>query len=92
MTTTGRLAGAVGGFAFLDVVAVPLGDFDDVGAGLFDDGLAAQAGVELDVGGGLHAVEFEVFGFAEAWAPSLTWMWQVVQAQTPPQAWSRKML
>ena len=48
----------MGGFAFLDVVAVPFWDFDDVGAGFFDDGLAAETGVELDVGGGLHAVEF----------------------------------
>jgi hypothetical protein len=59
-------AGAVGGLAFLHVVAVPLGDFDHVGAGLFDDGLAAEAAVELDVRRGLHAVELEVFGLAEA--------------------------
>ena len=62
-----RLAsGSVRGLAFLHVVAVPLGDFDDVGAGLFDDCLAAEARVQLDVRGGLHAVELQVFGLADA--------------------------
>ena len=45
--------------AFADVVAVPFGDGNDDVA--FDDGLAAEAGVELVVGGLLDAVEFVVF-------------------------------
>ena len=55
-----------GGFAFLDVVFVPGGNFGDVGAGLFDDALAAEAGVELEAWGELEAVELEVFGFRDA--------------------------
>ncbi len=54
------------GFAFLDVVTVPLGNLDGVGTGLFNDGLAAEAAVELDIGGSLHAVELEVFGLGDA--------------------------
>src|SRR3569833_739564 len=53
------------GFAFGGVVAVPLGDFDYVVAGLGDDGLAAEAGVELLVGGHVEAGELIVFGFAD---------------------------
>jgi len=55
-----------GGFAFLDVVFVPGGNFGDVGAGLFDDALAAEAGVELEAGGHVEAIELEVFGFGDA--------------------------
>jgi hypothetical protein len=55
-----------GGFAFLDVVLVPGGDLGDIGAGLFDDTLAAEAGVELEAGGEFEAVELEVFGFRDA--------------------------
>ena len=77
--------------AFGDVVAVPLGNLDDVVAGFGDDCLAAEAGVELRIGGHVEAVEFVVFGFADASAPASTQIWQVVQAQEPPQAWSRKM-
>ena len=55
-----------GGLAFLDVVFVPGGDLDDVGAGFFDDALAAEAAVELQAGGEFEAVEFEVFGFGDA--------------------------
>src|SRR6202051_5050140 len=58
--------GGGGGLAFLHVVAIPLGDLDDVGAGLLDDGLAAEAAVQLHVGGGLHAVELLVLGLADA--------------------------
>ncbi len=55
-----------GGFAFLDVVFIPGGDFGDVGSWLFDDALAAEAGVELEAGGHIEAIEFEVFGFGDA--------------------------
>ena len=55
-----------GGFAFLDVVLVPAGDLDDVGAGLFDDGLAAEAAVELQPRGEFHAVELFFFGLGDA--------------------------
>ena len=54
------------GFAFGDVVAVPFGDFNDVVAGAGDDGLAAEAGVKLLVGGHVHAVDFFVLGFTDA--------------------------
>jgi len=54
------------GFAFGGVVAIPLGDFDYVIAGLGDDGLATKTGVQLLVGGHIEAVEFVVFGFAYA--------------------------
>jgi hypothetical protein len=46
-----------GGLAFLDVVLVPGGDFGDVGAGFFDDALAAKAAVELQTGGEFEAVQ-----------------------------------
>jgi hypothetical protein len=73
-----------------DVVAVPLGNLDHVHAGLGDDGLAAEARVQLLVGGHVHAINLVVVRLADAvW--SLIHRWQVVQAQTPPQAWSRKM-
>jgi hypothetical protein len=55
-----------GGLAFLDVVLVPGGDLGDVGAGFFDDALAAEAAVELQAGGEVEAVELEVFGFGDA--------------------------
>ena len=55
-----------GGLAFLDVVFVPGGDLGEVGAGLFDDALAAESGVELEAGGELEAIELEVFGFGDA--------------------------
>ena len=45
-----------GGFAFLDVVLVPGGDFGYVGSGFFDDALAAEAAVELQAGGQVEAV------------------------------------
>jgi len=45
-----------GGFAFLDVVLVPGGDFGYVGSGFFDDALAAEAAVELQAGGEVEAV------------------------------------
>jgi hypothetical protein len=56
----------VRGLALLNIVAIPLGDFNDIGSGFFDDGLAAKARVQFDSGGGFEAVEFEVFGLAEA--------------------------
>ena len=59
-------AGAVCGLAFLDVVSVPLGNLDDVGPRLLDDGLASKARVELDSGSRLHAVELLVLGLADA--------------------------
>jgi hypothetical protein len=55
-----------GGLAFLDVVLVPGGDLGDVGAGLLDDALAAEAGVELEAGSHVEAVELEVFGFGDS--------------------------
>lgn len=48
-------------YALLDVVVIPLRNLNDLGARLFDDGVATEATVELDVGGGLHAIKFEVF-------------------------------
>jgi len=60
-----------GGFAFLDVVLVPGGDFGYVGAGFFDDALAAEAAVELQAGGEVEAVELEVFGFGDAFGTLL---------------------
>ncbi len=55
-----------GRLAFLDVVFIPGGNLGDVGAGLFDDALAAEAGVELEAGCHVEAIEFEVFGFGDA--------------------------
>jgi len=55
-----------GGLAFLDVVLVPGGNLGDIGAGLLDDALAAEAGVELEAWGHVEAIEFEVFGFGDA--------------------------
>jgi hypothetical protein len=60
-----------GGLAFLDVVFVPGGDLGDVGAGLFDDALAAEAGVELEAGGHVEAIELEVFGLGDAFGTLL---------------------
>ena len=60
-----------GGFAFLDVVLVPGGDFGYVGSGFFDDALAAEAAVELQAGCEVEAVEFEVFGFGDAFGALL---------------------
>jgi hypothetical protein len=60
-----------GGLAFLDVVFVPGGDLGDVGAGLLDDALAAEAGVELEAGGHVEAIELEVFGFGDAFGTLL---------------------
>ena len=59
------------GLAFLDVVLVPGGDLGDVGAWLFDDALAAEAGVQLKAGGEVEAVEFEVFGFGDSFGSLL---------------------
>ena len=75
------------GFAFGGVVAIPFGDFDYVVTGLGDDGLAAQTRGKLLIGSHVEAVELIVVGLAD----SLSWslinqMWQVVQAQEPPQA------
>jgi hypothetical protein len=42
--------------ALLDIVAIPLGNLDDVGARSFDDRLTAEARVQLDASGRLHAV------------------------------------
>jgi hypothetical protein len=58
-----------GRFAFLHVVLVPRRDFSDVGAGLFDDALAAEAAVELQARGKFEAVELKFFGFGD---PSFT--------------------
>ena len=55
-----------GGLALLDVVLVPGGDFGYVGAGFFDDALAAEAAVELEAGGEFEAVELDVFGLGDA--------------------------
>ena len=60
-----------GGLAFLDVVLVPGGDLGDVGSGLLDDALAAEAGVELEARGEFEAVEFEVFGFGDSFGALL---------------------
>ena len=60
-----------GGLAFLDVVFVPGGNLGDVGAGLLDDALAAEAGVELEAGGHVEAIELEVFGFGDAFGALL---------------------
>jgi hypothetical protein len=60
-----------GGLAFLDVVFVPGGDLGDVGAGLLDDALAAEAGVELEAGGHVEAIELEVFGFGDSFGTLL---------------------
>ena len=60
-----------GGLAFLDVVFVPGGDLGDVRAGLLDDALAAEAGVELEAGGHVEAIEFEVFGLGDAFGTLL---------------------
>jgi len=60
-----------GGLTFLDVVFVPGGDFGDVGSGLLDDALAAEAGVELEAGGHVEAIELEVFGFGDAFGALL---------------------
>ena len=60
-----------GGLAFLDVVLVPGGNLGDVGAGLLDDALAAEAGVELEAGGHVEAIELEVFGFGDAFGALL---------------------
>jgi hypothetical protein len=60
-----------GWLAFLDVVFVPGGDLGYVGAGLFDDALAAEAGVELEAGGHVEAIELEVFGFGDAFGTLL---------------------
>jgi len=59
------------GLAFLDVVFVPGGDFRDVGAGLFDDTLTAEAAVELQAGGEVEAVQLEVLGFGDAFGALL---------------------
>jgi hypothetical protein len=55
-----------GGLAFLDVVLIPGGDLGDVGARLLDDALAAEAGVELEAGGHVEAIELEVFGLGDS--------------------------
>jgi len=60
-----------GGLAFLDVVFVPGGNLGDVGAGLLDDALAAEAGVELEAGGHVEAVELEIFSFGDAFGALL---------------------
>jgi hypothetical protein len=60
-----------GGLTLLDVVLVPGRNLGDVGAGFFDDTLAAEAGVELKAWGELEAIEFEVFGFGDAFSALL---------------------
>ena len=59
------------GLAFLDVVLVPGWNFGDVGAGLFDDALTAEAAVELQAGSHVEAVEFQIFGFRDAFGTLL---------------------
>lgn len=55
----------------MNVVFVPGGNLGDVGSGLFDDALAAEAGVELEAGGHVEAVELEIFGFGDAFGAFL---------------------
>ncbi len=49
--------------AFADVVAVPVGDVN--GDIAFHHSLAAEAGVQLEVGGLFHAVDFVIFHFGQ---------------------------
>ena len=49
-----------------DVVAVPFGNLDHVLAGAGDDGLAAEARIQLLIGGHVQAVQLIVVGLADA--------------------------
>lgn len=60
MQNTGGVGRSV---AFADVITIPVGNKDSNVA--FDDGLATEAGVELEIGGLLDAVEFVVVHFRE---------------------------
>src|SRR5271157_2979860 len=54
------------GLAFGDVITIPLGNFDDVVAGLGDHGLAAETRIELLIGGHVETVEFVVVRRADS--------------------------
>ena len=52
--------------AFGGVVAIPLGNLNYVVAGPGNDGLAAEARVQLLIGGHIQAIKLIVVGFADA--------------------------